>query len=299
MGRTFWATSPKDARFVGYARDHWLELDFGGQLQDLDADKRLILYLYGWVEYTYSHVNYAAYQAGISMRSPWLEVPDGQGGWREAVPEMGFPAGLPRMMTFDISKVINREDGRLRIRSNMEVFWDQIFVGEEVSDSRLTTHTLQPSKANLRSLGYPREYSPDGADPTVYDYHRIDLGVPFKNMAGDFTRFGDVRALLNTVDDQFVVMARGDEIVLEFDAQTLPALKQDWTRTFVLHSDGFCKDMDLYTAFPDTVNPLPFHGMKNYPPIEAHPNLAACEAYQRSWNTRRISSPWVNMQTMQ
>ncbi|MAE77727.1 MAG: hypothetical protein CMJ85_12765, partial [Planctomycetes bacterium] len=50
---------PKDKRFKGYAHDHWLELDFGDRLAHLAPDARVVLYLYGWVEYTYSHVNYA------------------------------------------------------------------------------------------------------------------------------------------------------------------------------------------------------------------------------------------------
>ncbi len=281
-----YAQPPKDTRFIGYADDHWIELDFGDQLQNLDSNASLILYLYGWVEYTYSHVNYAASQAGITMRSPWIEVPDGKGGWRVAVPEAGFPAGLPRMMTLDISSL--KKEKRLRIRTNMEIFWDQIFVGENVLGPELRMKTLQPTVAELRYLGYPSEFSPDGAIPTLYDYQRLDMGVPFKNLTGEFTRFGDVRELLKNVDDQFVIMARGEEIALEFDASTLPELPTGWSRTIVLHSDGYCKDMDIYTAFPDTVKPLPYHGMKNYPPTEPNPNLSASEEYQRAWNTRRI-----------
>jgi hypothetical protein len=113
---------PRDPRFVGYADDHWIELDFGDRLRGLDPDARLVLYLYGWVEYTYSHVNYAAYQAGISMTPPSIEVPDESGCWTVAVPEAGFPAGLPRMMTLDISQLPIRGDGRFRICTNMEIF---------------------------------------------------------------------------------------------------------------------------------------------------------------------------------
>ncbi len=115
-------------------------------------------------------------------------------------------------------------------------------------------------------MGYPREYSPDGNDPTQYDYHRLDHGVPFKNLSGDYTAFGDVRELLGTVDDDFVILGRGEEIALEFDASTLPPLPEGWERLIVLRSDGYCKDMDLYTAYPDTVAPLPYHAMENYPP---------------------------------
>jgi len=257
---------PKLPRLTGYARDHWLELDFGDRLAALRGDKPLVLYLYGWVEYTYSHLNYAAYQAGLSMRSPCIELPDGHGGWRVAVQEAGFPAGLPRMMTLDVTELGLAEHGRLRIRTNMEVFWDQIFLAEDEPVPELVTTTLRPAVAELRPLGYPREYSPDGNDPTLYDYHRLDHGVPFKNLSGDYTGFGDVRALLRTVDDGFVIMGRGEEIVLEFDAATLGPLPEGWARSLFLHADGYCKDMDLYTAEGDTVGPLPFHAMENYPP---------------------------------
>jgi len=77
-------------------------------------------------------------------------------------------------------------------------------------------------------------------------------------------------------------------IALEFDAATLPALPEGWTRTLVLHADGYCKDMDLYTAAPETVGPLPFHAMGNYPPSSPPPDPAATEAYQRRWNTRVV-----------
>jgi hypothetical protein len=246
----------------------------------------LILYLYGWVEYTYSHVNYAAYQAGLQMRSPWIEVPGPDGEWQSILDELGFPAGLPRMMTLDVSSLPICRNGRFRIRTNMEVFWDQIFMAEDVSgDEMIEVHELRPVKADLRFLGYPREYSPDGADPTLYDYHRVDQGVPFKNLTGTFTRFGNVLPLLERVDDQFVVMARGEEIALEFDAGALPDLAPGSARTFVLHVDGYCKDMDLYTAFPYTVEPMPYHEMENYPPDS--PNKTP-EDLAIEWNTRKM-----------
>ncbi len=259
---------PIDPRFVGFARDHWLELDFGDTLASIDPQRPLFLFLHGWVEYTYSHVNFAAWQAGLSMQPPRIEVPDGNGGWRTAIAEAGFPAGLPRMMSVDVSALGLQHDGRLRIRSNMEVFWDQAFVATDLGKAQVGMHLLQAHAATLRPLGYPREYSPDGANPTVYDYHRLDQGVPFKIMSGSFTPYGDVRDLLGEVDDRFVIMARGEEIALEFSTLGLPPLPEGWARTVVLHADGYCKDMDLYTAFPDTVEPMPFHGMENYPPTE-------------------------------
>ena len=291
---------PKDPRFVGYAREHWLELDFGDRLKTLDENSELQMCLHGWVEYTYSHVNYAAWQAGLEMKSPSIEVPDGRGGWRPVLPRMGFPAGLPRMMTLDVSSLPIRKTGKLRIRSTMEIFWDQIFLAD-VTDTetvpgpgsgKVVRHVLRPRVAELRHLGYPREYSPDGCDPTQFDYRRIDPGVGFKNLTGDYTRLGDVRPLLAAADDRFVIMGKGEEIALEFDASALPTLRPGYTRTLVLHSDGYCKDMDLYTAYPDTVGPLPWHGMKNYPPARENPREKELREYRRKWNTRRVGGKW-------
>ncbi|MCK6554522.1 FG-GAP-like repeat-containing protein [Candidatus Binatia bacterium] len=279
---------PMDRRFIGYAQDHWIEIDFGDRLRGVAPDARLVLYLYSWVEYTYSHVNYAASQAGLRMQSPRIEVPDGKGGWRVAMAEAGYPGGLPRMMTVDISELPWRSDGRLRIRTNMEVYWDQIFAAVDVSGPELTGQVLRPAVAELRYLGYPREYSPDGANPTLYDYHRVDQGLPFKNLTGNYTRFGDVRPLLEAADDKFAIFGRGEELALEFDAMALPALPDGRARTVVLHADGYCKDMNLYTAFPDTVEPLPYHAMDNYPPSRPGPATPDHERYAAEWNTRRV-----------
>jgi hypothetical protein len=48
--------------------------------------------------------------------------------------------------------------------------------------------------------------------------------------------------------------------------------------------------MDLYTAHPDTVEPLPFRAMTGYPyaPPEAYPADPEREAYRREWNTRLV-----------
>ncbi|MDJ0838721.1 MAG: FG-GAP-like repeat-containing protein [Acidobacteriota bacterium] len=283
-----YVSPPPDPRFKGFARDHWLELDFSGQLDRLERNARLVLYLHGWVSYTFSHINYAAWQAGIAMQGPRIEVPDGNGGWRVHVADMGFPAGFPRMMTFDLDELDLHTHPRFRIRTNMRISWDQIFAAPDLVDERLVKHTLSPSSADLRYLGFPREFSPDGREPTLYDYHRLDKGVPFRIMAGNYTRMGDVTPLLYAVDDRFVIFGRGEEIALSFDATALPSLKPGWTRTLVLHADGYCKDMDLYTAYPDTVEPLPYRAMDNYPPAEPAPNAAQQARDAALWHTRRL-----------
>ena len=159
----------------------------------------------------------------------------------------------------------------------------------------LSDKVLVPLESDIELAPAPRQFLEAEfkevyrRDPAIYDYQRVDPGLPFKNMTGAYTRFGDVRALLAEVDDRFVTMARGDEVALEFDASALPPLPEGWARTLVLRSDGFCKDMDLYTAFPDTVDPLPYHGMEGYPPKEPSPAEAALDEIRRRWDTRWIS----------
>ena len=74
-----------------------------------------------------------------------------------------------------------------------------------------------------------------------------------------------MRELLLKADDMFVISLPGDEISLSFDAGKLPPLRAGWTRTFLLYADGFSKEMDINSASPDQVSPLPFHGMTRYP----------------------------------
>jgi hypothetical protein len=41
-------------------------------------------------------------------------------------------------------------------------------------------------------------------------------------------------------------------------------VRPGWTRDYFLYADGFAKDMDFYSAYSATVEPLPFHAMGPY-----------------------------------
>jgi len=62
-----------------------------------------------------------------------------------------------------------------------------------------------------------------------------------------------------------VIMGSGDELRLRFSRRGLPALKAGWKRDFLLLVDGWAKDGDANTAYSQSVEPLPFHGMSRYP----------------------------------
>ena len=90
--------------------------------------------------------------------------------------------------------------------------------------------------ANLRRLGFPLEYSPDGKHPTIYTYDIIESTSSFKTLEGAYTRYGPVETLLGEFDDQYVILATGDEIAVRFDAQALPPIPEGMTRSFILAS---------------------------------------------------------------
>lgn len=278
-----------DKRFVGYAKDHFVELDFGDRLARFAPDDRLVLLLHGWVEYSYSSTNFAASQAGLRLKAPSVEVFRND-HWVELFHEVGYPAGLQHVMTLDVTGKLLPGDRRIRISSNMDLYWDRIGLARHESGERLTLSELAPSSADLHYLGYPREYSPDGRQPNLLDYSNLDRAVAWQLMAGDYTRFGDVTRLVEETDDCYVIMGRGEEVTLRFNADALGPVPVGCRRSFLLKTDSYCKDMDLYTAHPDTVEPLPFHGMSSYPypPGERYPDNELTREYRSEYNTRRV-----------
>jgi len=279
----------RDGRFEGFAKPHSLALDFTGRVPRAGDGERVILLLDGWVEYGYSHSNFAAAQAGVALVPPSLEVKE-QDGWRLAIVNTGYPAGLPRTMTLDVTGIVTPEHPVFRIRTNLETYWDRATLGLDGGAARASVHRVPPAAAELRERGYPREYSPDGGIPLLYDYALMDPGYPFRTMRGDYTRFGDVTPLLHESDDCFVIFGKGEELTLKYPAAALPPLPEGWRRTFLLYTVGFCKDMDAYTAYGETVEPLPFRAMSNYPygEDEAYPDDEAHRRYRAEWNTRRV-----------
>ncbi len=289
VDRRYAGPTELDHRFIGLAKPHFVELDFGDRLKNLSPDGRLVLFLQGWVEYGYSSTNYAASQAGLRTEAPSIHVWRG-GRWVELFREVGYPAGVQHTMTLEVTGKILPGDRRIRIGSNMELYWDRIFLAGHLADAKLTLTEVAPGEADLHFRGYPREYSPDGRRPNLADYSNLDRAVAWKLMSGNYTRYGSVKQLLDKADDRFAIMGRGEEITLRFPAEKFGPVPAGYHRTFLLKTDSYCKDMDLYTAHPDTVEPLPFHGMSGYPygPGEAYPDTEATRQYRRRYNTRQV-----------
>jgi hypothetical protein len=118
-------------------------------------------------------------------------------------------------------------------------------------------------------------------------------------MPGRYTRAGDVLPLLVSTDDRFVIAHPGDEIALTFEAAAPPPAP-GYARTFLLHVDGFSKEMNLHSASPDVVAPLPFHGMSEYPydPAAAPARTEAHLDDMERYHTREVTRPLPRLETV-
>jgi len=274
-------------RYQGLATLHDLILDFG-DLKGLDS---VYLFLAGWIYPTDASINIALAQAGKpGVIFPYLEVKDPQGRWRR-VADVSFPSGKDKTVIVDLTGKFLSADHRLRIRTNMEIYWDQAFVAGAGEASAASTTTLDPMTADLHYRGFSRLYRKGGRyGPEWAAYDAVSRESPWEPIVGDFTRYGDVLPLVRAPDDMYVIMAPGDEATLTFDASAAPPLSPGWTRDFLLYTDAWLKDSDRNTALGGSVTPLPFHGITRYPygAGEAYPTDAAHTRYRETYNTRRV-----------
>lgn len=273
-------------RYQGVVEPHDLVLDLG---DDAGAPASY-LFLRGWIYPTDASINVAlSQQSALAPSPPSLEVRDAAGRWTTAIASLGFPSGKNKTMVIDLAGKFPTADHHVRIRTTMQIYWDQAFVAGDVAASPVKVTTLAPTHADLHARGYSRMYRKGGRyGPYWFAYDDVSTTSPWRPIAGAFTRFGDVRALLERPDDMYVVMAPGDETTLAFDASSAAAIPKGWTRDFLLYTDGWIKDSDLNTAFGTTVAPLPFHHITSYPyaPGDSYPSDAEHRRYLREYNTR-------------
>jgi tetratricopeptide (TPR) repeat protein len=273
--------------FKGFTKLHSLELDLG---EKYDGAGPLRLLLHGEIEYFTATGMYAASQAGVQATSPYVEAQNARGEWVRVIDDMGFPAGLPRTMVADLSGKLPVGTRRIRISTNLQIYWDSILVDRTAQDSRVAVHAVRLERAQLGFHGYPRQTEGVPAGNVHYVYEDISSTGPYARQAGTYTRYGDVRPLLTGYDDQFAVFGSGEEVALDFDPSALPVVRRGWTRDYFFLANGYEKDMDFYAAEGSTVEPLPFRSMNLYPyPGKAYPLTPANLDSLLRYNTRHLS----------
>jgi tetratricopeptide (TPR) repeat protein len=250
--------------YQGVTRDHYVDIDLS---EEVPPGGPLWLLASGWIHPTDSSLNVALSQGQHAPpQSLRLEVPDGQGGWVVARSDLGFPAGKTKTILLDLQGIWRPNTPRLvRLRTNMEIYWDAFAWAVALPDAEFKTRHLHPQTAVLRYRGFSMVHAADRSSPEIPQYHALEGTAPhWRDLIGYYTRFGDVQELLQAVDDRYVIMNAGDELVLRFLAPPPPPA--GWQRDFVLIGDGWVKDGDYNTTFSRTVLPLPAHDQPDYTP---------------------------------
>jgi tetratricopeptide (TPR) repeat protein len=274
--------------YAGVAELHYLDLDFG----DAAPDNRAILVLSGWVDWADGSTFLGMSQqdpAGLIF--PYLQVKNAQGEWETVIEDMGIPAGKPKTIVVDLTGKFLSKSREIRIVTNLCVYWDEIFLGTDPEAPPVRLTDLHAESAKLRFRGFSEVVvHPERKQPErfVYGQVRPQHKWNWNPTPGLYTRYGDVKLLLEAVDDLLVIMGSGDELQLRFDATRLPELAAGWKRDFLLFVDGWAKDGDANTAFSQTVEPLPFHSMPQYPYAASHayPADGMHNRYRELYNTR-------------
>ena len=272
--------------FAGFTKPHKLEIDLGQAY----AGGPLRLLMTGYIEYFTATSMYAADQAHIQPFAPYVEAQDSQDRWVRVIDDMGFPAGLPRTMPVELTGKIPVGTRRLRITTNLQIYWDQVLVDRSASDAQnVVVRDVPLSRARLRFHGYPKATEGKTRGDLTYLYEDVSMTGPYSREIGAYTRPGDVTNILQTVDDRFAIFGSGEELAVDFDPASLPALRPGWKRDYFFFADGYEKDMDFYASHPNTVAPLPFRSMGVYPPKGEYPDDAAHVRYRLDYNTRFVT----------
>lgn len=272
-------------RYQGLVEEHSIEIELNS------ADEAQWLLLSGWLRPTDSSLNLALSQG--SKQPPQglqVDVADGEGGWIRKDDNYGIPAGKLKTILIDLEGWFDgHDDHRVRLTTTSEIYWDAIFQADKMDDSLLTETKLERTRADLRYRGFSEWYRVNDISPKLPDYSVVaSTNQRWNDLEGFHTRFGEVGELLDEIDDRYVIMNAGDELLLRFAEIDPPA--EGYTRSYVFVSDGWEKDGDYNTEASTTVIPLPYHGMADYE-YKASGTLFDDPVFQR------FREDWVNYHT--
>ncbi len=169
----------------------------------------------GFIYPTDSSINVAIGQAGIEPHGLSLEAQDPSGRWVVVAPDLGFPAGKNKTILVDLSAVARAgvaRPKRLRLRTNLEIYWDSLAVAESAGGPAPNMNRLQPARAELRYRGFSKtDYVKHDVPETPHYDQLANVGQRWRDLTGYYTRYGEVGELLASVDDRYVIMNAGDE----------------------------------------------------------------------------------------
>jgi type IV secretory pathway TrbF-like protein len=204
--------------------------------------------------------------------APYMEVKDANGNWVRVPQDKQIPMpsdSNARTFVVDLTGDFPSgiSDYQVKICNFWNVTYDYIGI-DTTTQQKITIQKIMPI-ATLSQWGPTQSTS-----------------------SGDFTRYGDVTALLQSADNMYVIGRQGDEVSLQFPVGNLTKPAPGMERDYFLFVACWFKDPpgQWGYGFTFTVDPLPFVGMSGYPytTAESYPYDAAHLAYLKEYNTRVI-----------
>lgn len=215
-----------------------------------------------------------------------IEVKDTNGNWVAIYTKKDlYSNGTPRLRTINLTGKFLTNDYHVRVSLDT---WNINYFAVDTSEQvPVTMHKYYPTKADLGFRGFSE------IDKTYYNNHIFDKvsSVPtgfFANQWGNFTKYGDVSPLLQSTNDQFVVMRYGDNMDVEFPYVAPP---NGMERSFILYNNVLYKHAvnDNIGSLGKTVDPLPYQGMPPYSKDTQYPMTPDNIDYLKIWNTRHYN----------
>ncbi len=249
-------------QYQGVTRDHYVDIDLG---PNVPTSGPIYLIAKGWIHPSDSTINVAISQGNHELGKPLsLSVMSANGKWRVVDKNLGFPAGRNKTCLINLTGLFKPgQPHKVRLSTNLEIYWDQIEWAQGLPNTSLKITHLAPEYANLHYRGYSAIRKVNVSSPEIPEYnHLMATTQIWRDLSGYYTRYGDVRPLLDKIDDRYVIMNAGDEMALRFKA--LPPPPPGWVRDYVLAGDGWIKDGDYNTEYAETNLPLPYHARRVY-----------------------------------
>jgi len=189
------------------------------------------------------------------------------GKWVLVWDQAGYPAGMSRQMVIPLPEgKLPKGCRKLRLSTNQEIYWDRIFVAFPENCPQAKRVEMPVVGAKLLQSGFAQR---KGGRRPDYDYGKRVPLWDTRAQEGFYTRFGDVKELVESGDDALAIFGPGEEVEMEFEGPAGEGI-------FVLEVKGWCKDRDLLTKEGEAVGPIPTRAGSS----------AKREALHREYNTR-------------
>ncbi len=180
------------------------------------------------------------------------QIPDGT--WQRILDDAGFPAGLERTIVVDLTGKLPAGAHRIRLVTNLEIYWDQVLIDNTPRRRRSTTE-VPLALATLHFRGYPKQIDLPSNGDLDYDYDRVSLTGPYQHQRGNYTRFGDVTAAGEGHRRPLRHLRQRRRNCRRVRYCQAARAARRWKRDYFFYANGYVKDMDWWDASPFTVAP--------------------------------------------